>query len=77
MSTSLTNHFKLSLDKCPKKNTKVNYISKIHYVSFVNCLMYAMICIRLYLVHVVSRVCMFRYKLGKRHQEAVKSIFGT
>ncbi|KAL0328160.1 UNVERIFIED_CONTAM: Retrovirus-related Pol polyprotein from transposon TNT 1-94 [Sesamum calycinum] len=39
------------------------------------CLMYAMVCTRLDLTHVVSQVCKYMSKLGRHHWEAVKWIF--
>ena len=42
VSTLLANHFKLSLDYYPKTETKVEYISKVHYASDVVLLVYVM-----------------------------------
>jgi hypothetical protein len=54
MSTLLANHFKSSLDQCPKTHTKVEYMSKVPYAIDAGCLMYAMVCTRPDLTQVVS-----------------------
>ena len=59
VSTSLENHFRLSTNQCPKINDEVKDMSKVPYESEVGCLMYAMVCIRLDLTHVVSVVSKF------------------
>lgn len=75
VSTPLANHFKLSLDQCPKTGAEAEYMSKVPYASAVGCLMYAMVCTRPDLAQAVSQVCKFMSKPGKQHWEAVKWIF--
>ncbi|CAJ2662759.1 unnamed protein product [Trifolium pratense] len=75
MSTPLANHFKLTLDQCPKSDSEIEYMSKVPYASAVGCLMYAMVCTRPDLAQAVSQVCKFMSKPGKHHWEAVKWIF--
>ncbi|CAL0318564.1 unnamed protein product [Lupinus luteus] len=75
VSTPLANHFKLSLDQCPKTDEEKKYMSKVPYASAVGCLMYAMVCTRPNLVQAVSQVCKYISKPGKQHWEAVKWIF--
>ncbi|KAK2425531.1 secreted RxLR effector protein [Trifolium repens] len=75
VTTPLANHFKLTLDQCPKSDSEIEYMSKVPYVSAVGCLMYAMVCTRPDLAPVVSQVCKFMSKPGKHHWEAVKWIF--
>lgn len=50
----LANHFKLSLDQCPKTDAKVDSTSNISYASIIGCLMYDMVCTRPYLPHVIG-----------------------
>ena len=56
ISTPLSNHFKLSKDMCPKTQEDIEYKSKVPYSSTVGILMYAMVCIRPYIAHVVGVV---------------------
>lgn len=74
VSTPLANHFKLSLEQCPKTDSEIEGMSKIPYASAVGCLMYAMVCTRPDLAQAVSQVCKFMSKPGKQHWEAVKWI---
>jgi hypothetical protein len=48
---------------------------KVLYASAVGCLMYAMVCTRPDLAHVVSVVSKYIVNLGKQHWDAVKWIF--
>ena len=74
VSTPLANHFKLSLEHCPKTEAEQQAMSKIPYASAVGCLMYAMVCTRPDLAQAVSQVCKFMSKPGKQHWEAIKWI---
>ena len=56
VSTPLASHFKLSKDMCPETQEEIDYISKIPYSSAVGSLMYAMVCTRPDIVHVVGVV---------------------
>ncbi|KAL0301487.1 UNVERIFIED_CONTAM: Retrovirus-related Pol polyprotein from transposon TNT 1-94 [Sesamum radiatum] len=75
VSTPLENHFKLSIEQCPKTDREVEDMAKVPYASAVSCLMYAMVCTRPDLAHVVSQICKYMSKPGKYHWEAVKWIF--
>ena len=75
VSTPLANHFKLSLDQCPKSDREIEDMAKVPYASAVGCLMYAMVCTRPDLAQAVSQVSKFMSKPGKQHWEAVKWIF--
>ena len=44
LTTPLENHFKLSLDQCPKIDAEAKYMSKVYYASVVHYLMYVMVC---------------------------------
>ena len=67
ISTPLANHFRLSTNKCPKTDDEVKDMSKVPYASVVGCLMYAMVCTRLNLVHAVSVVSKFLSNPGRMH----------
>jgi len=75
VSTPLANHFKLSSNQCPKTDKGVADIAEVPYASVVGCLMYAMVCTHVDLVHVVSQVNKYMSKLYRQHWEAVKWIF--
>ncbi|KAK4390530.1 Retrovirus-related Pol polyprotein from transposon TNT 1-94 [Sesamum angolense] len=75
VSTPLANHFKLFIEQCPKTDREVEDMAKVPYASAVGCLMYAMVCTRPNLAHVVSQVCKYMSKPGRHHWEAVKWIF--
>ena len=53
ISTPLASHFKQSKEMCPEKQEEIDYMSKIPYSSVVGSLMYAMVCARPYIAHVV------------------------
>lgn len=46
VSTPLVNHFKLSLDQCPKTDAEVEYMLKVPYTTIASCLMCVMVCTR-------------------------------
>ncbi|KAL0432080.1 UNVERIFIED_CONTAM: Retrovirus-related Pol polyprotein from transposon TNT 1-94 [Sesamum radiatum] len=77
VSTPLANHFKLSLEQCPKTDREIEDMVKVPYARAVSCLMYAMVCTRPDLAHVVSQVCKYMSKPGRHHWEAVKWIFSS
>ena len=56
VSTPLVNHFRLSLDQCPKSDKEIEDMAKVPYASAVGCLMYAMIYIIPDLAQAVSQV---------------------
>ena len=70
--TPLANHFRLSLDQCPKSDREIEDMAKVLYVSAVGCLMYAMVYTRPDLAHAVSQVSKFMSKPGKQYWEAIK-----
>ncbi|CAA0825269.1 Uncharacterized mitochondrial protein AtMg00810 [Striga hermonthica] len=75
VSTPLANHFKLSVDQCPKSDKETQDMVEVPYASAVGCLMYAMVCTRPDLAHAVGQVCKYMSRPGKQHWEAVKWIF--
>ncbi|KAE9618201.1 putative RNA-directed DNA polymerase [Lupinus albus] len=75
VSTPLANHFKISIDHCPKTNEEEKYMSKVPYASAVGCVMCFRVCTRPDLAHAISQVCKCMSKSRKQHWEVVKWIF--
>ena len=50
-------------------------MKKVPYASSVGCFMYAMLCCRLDMTHVVSQVSRFMVQPGGEHLRALKGIF--
>ena len=72
VSTPLGAHFKLRKKSCSSsKKEKKDIVSTI-YSLVVGSLMYAMVCTRLDIAHVVGVVSRFMVNPGKDHWEAVK-----
>ena len=67
VSTPLANHFKLSLDQCPKSDSEIEGMASVPYANAIGCLMYAMVCTRPDLAHAISQVSKFMSKPGKQH----------
>jgi hypothetical protein len=65
-------HFKLSSGQCPVTEDEKEHMSHILYSNVVGNLMYAMICTRPDLSHVVSVVSRFMHNPGMKHWNAVK-----
>ncbi|XP_038889281.1 secreted RxLR effector protein 161-like [Benincasa hispida] len=59
----------------PQSEAEKEYMSRVPYASVVRSLMYAMVCTRPDLAHVVSVVSGFMGQPGKKHWQAVKKIF--
>ena len=74
VSIPLAKHFKLSTTQSPSTNEEKNEMSSIPYASAVGSLMYAMICTRPDIAHVVGTVSRFLFNPGKEHWGAVKWI---
>jgi hypothetical protein len=74
VATPFVSHFKLSSRQCPVTEDEKEYMSHIPYSNAVGNLMYAIICTRPDLAHVVSVVSKFMYNPGKEHWNAVKWI---
>ena len=65
VSTFLANHFCLSTSQCPKTIEEIEDMSKVPYVSVVECLMYAMVNTRPDLAHALSVVSKYMANPGK------------
>nr|CAN73722.1 hypothetical protein VITISV_041002 [Vitis vinifera] len=74
VSTPLSSHFKLSKEQSQKTKEENDHMSKVPYASAIGSLMYAMVCTRLDITHVVGVVSRFMSRLGKQHWEVVKWI---
>ena len=74
VSTPLGVLFKLSTTQCPSTDAQKRAMERIHYASTIGSLMYAMICSRPDLAHLVSIVSRYRSNLGKEYWDVVKWI---
>ncbi|XP_038895880.1 secreted RxLR effector protein 161-like [Benincasa hispida] len=61
----------------PQSEVEKEYMSRVPYASAVGSLMYAVVCTRLDLAHVVSVVSRFMGQPMKEHWQVVKRIFVT
>lgn len=68
----LAGHFKLSSNQCPISEKDNEKMLKVPYTSVVGSLMYAMICTRPNIAHVVGVVSRFLSNPGKEHWVTVK-----
>eukprot|EP00253_Pinus_taeda_P008798 PITA_08798 len=66
---------KLSAEQCLKTQEEEEDMSHVPYASAVSSLMYAMVCTRLDIAHVVGVLSRFMSKLGKEHWTMVKRVF--
>jgi hypothetical protein len=76
ISTPLAIHFKLTKEMCPKTQENIEYISRVPYSSTVGSLMYAMVCTRQDIAHVVGVVSRYMNNPDKENWEVVKWILG-
>ena len=74
-NTLLTNHFKLFAGRCLQTFEEIQDMLKVSYAIAVGCLMYAMICTRQDLLHVVSIINKSMVNPGKEHLKTIKWIF--
>jgi hypothetical protein len=58
---------KLYMDRFPKKHEEEENISHVPYASAIGIFMYAMVCTRLYIVHVIGFLSRYMSQLGKEH----------
>ena len=66
---------RLSTAQCPKTQEEEEDMSHVPYASAVSRLMYAMVCTRPDIAHVVGVLSRFMSKPGKEHWKAVKRVF--
>ena len=74
ISTPSLGHLKLTKEMCPKTQEEEDKMSKLPYTSTVGSLMYALVCTRLNIAHVVGFVSRYMSHLGIEHWHAVKWI---
>jgi hypothetical protein len=74
VSTPLGSHFRLTKDQSPKTGKEKVYMNKVPYTSVTGSLMYAMVCTRSDIEHVVGVVSRYMSNSGKQHWKAVKWI---
>ena len=67
VGTPLTNHFKLSVGLCPCDDKEKEEMSKISYASVVGSFIYAMVCTRSNIAHLVGVVSRFLANPSKQH----------
>ncbi len=72
--TPLASHFRLSKEQCPETDEEKDFMARVPYASTIGSLMYAMVCTRLDISHVVGVVSKYMSNPGKQHWEAVKWI---
>ena len=65
------NHFKLSKEQSLKTEEESDHMGKVPYALAIGSLMYAMVCTRPDIAHVVGVVSTFMSRPGKQHWEAV------
>ena len=75
IDTPSATNIHLSSDLAPKSEVEEEYMSRVPYSNAVGSLMYAMVCTRPDIAHVVSVVSRFMENPGKEHWQAVKRIF--
>jgi hypothetical protein len=66
---------KLSADQCPKTQEEEENMSHVLCASVVGSLMYAMVCTRPDIAHVVGVLSRYMSKPGKEHWTSVKRVF--
>ena len=74
MSSPLGSHLKLSSKQNPSSEKEKEEMRKVPYASVVGSLMYAIVCTRLDIAHVIGVVSRFLSNPGKEHWAAVKWI---
>lgn len=76
VSTPLTSHFKFNCEQCSSSEKDKEDMKNAPYASAFGSFMYAMLCTRPYIFHVVGVVSRFLSNPSKDHCEAVKWILG-
>jgi len=72
--TPLVSHFRLPKEQCLEIDEDKDFMARVPYVSTIGSLMYAMVCTRPDISHVVGVVSRHTSNPGKQHWEAVKWI---
>ena len=74
VSTPVATHFKLSSKQSPSNEVEKLDMQQVPYTSVVGSLMYAMICTRPDITHVVGTISRFLSNPGREHWNAEKWI---
>ena len=72
LNVPLASHFKISLGLCPSSVEEKDYMDSVLYANTIGCLMYAMVCTRPDISHVVGVVSNYMKNPGNEHWNAVK-----
>ena len=72
INTPLASHFKLSKEQSPKTAEDCESMKKTPYASAMGSLMYAIVCARLDIVHLVRVVCRYMTDSSNQHWEVIK-----
>ena len=75
VSTPLATHFKLSVKQSPSNEAEKAYMSRVPYAYALGSFMYAMVCTRPDIAHVVGIVSLFFSNPGREHWNAMKMDF--
>ena len=65
VTVNLASHFKISSILCPSSVEENYYMSRVPYSNVVGCLMYAMMCTRLYISYVACVVSKYMENMRK------------
>ena len=74
INTPLLGHLKLTKEMCPKTQEEEDKMSTVPYASAIGSLMYAMVCTRLDISHVVGVISRYMSHPRIEHWNAVKWI---
>jgi len=72
VNTPLATHFKLSSKQSPSIETEKLDMQRVPYAYAMESLMYAMVCTRLDIAHVVGTISRFLSNPSREHWNAVK-----
>ena len=67
VSTELASHFRLTKEQSPKTEEEQAYMEHVPYASTIGSIMYAMVCTRPDIAHVVGVVSKYISNPGKQH----------
>ena len=67
MKAALASHFRISSSLCPSNKQEKDYMSRVPYASMLGSLMYAIVCTRLDISHVVGVVGRYMENPGREH----------
>ena len=77
VNVPLDSHFNLSSGLCSSSVEEKDYTSHVPYDNTIGCLMYAMVCTKPNISHVVGIVSKYMENLGKNIGMQLNGCFGT